>query len=441
MSAKLRSAPKLIALLVSVTACSAWAGSVTTEGEDLVINTNSGLEIKTVDDAFKFELGGKIQYDVTSYRGLASASQSKHFASSSDAFVRRGQLSLEGTAFTDWLYGVRLSYDGTEGNTDVDRVWIARDNIFDLAKLTVGKYKTNYGIENATSSSWITAMERPAMYDFLAGGDDPDFGINLSHAGDNYSLMAQVATTGDKPGEVDKKPADSNNDIYGYTLRATWAPILEPDQVLHLGVDFHDSNPDNNETQIRSRFGIRSDADDRMRFAEFENTKRDSEYALEAAYQLGSARLQSEYYARQVRGTTDGENAKADINGYYAQISWLFGSSRGYDAGEGKWKKPRDVNSWEVFARYENTVIDANKAASKKNINDNIDGITALNRGKKHDVDALTLGVNYFPNENVRASLNYINYKISNIDTSADIDGRKVKDDSSAIVARLQYAF
>ena len=441
MFVKFPTAPTLLALLISATTCSAWAGSVTTDGEDLVINTNSGLEIKTADDAFKFELGGKIQYDATSYRGLAAASQSKHFASSSDAFVRRGQLSLEGAAFTDWQYGVRLSYDGTEGNTDVDRVWIARDNIFDLAKVTVGKYKTNYGIENSTSSSWITGMERPAMYDFLAGSDDPDFGINIAHAGDNYSLMAQVATTGDKPVGVDGKAADNNNDIYGYTLRATWAPILEPDQVLHLGVDFHDSNPDNNETKLQSRLGIRSDADDRMRFADIEQTHRDYEYALEAAYQLGSARLQSEYYARQIRGTTGGDDATADVNGYYAQISYLFGSSRGYDAGEGKWKSPREFNSWEVFARYENTAIDTNKAASKKNMNDNIDGVVALDRNKKHDIDAVTVGVNYFPNKNVRASLNYITYKISNIDTSAEIDGRKVKDDSSAIVARLQYAF
>lgn len=434
MSLKFQSAPRLLAICIAATTCSAWAGTVTTEGEDLVINTDGGLEIKTVDDAFKFELGGKIQYDVTSFRGLAAASQKKHFASSSDAFVRRGQLSLEGAAFTDWLYGVRISYDGTEGNTDVDRVWIARDNILDFAKLTVGKYKVNYGMDNATSSSWITGMERPAMYDFLSGSDDPDFGINLSHAGDNYSLMAQVATTGDKP-------SDGNNDIYGYTLRATWAPILQPDQVLHLGADFHDANPDNNETKLRSRFGIRSDADDRMRFADIENTSKDYEYAFEAAYQLGSARLQSEYYARQVRGTNDGKEAKADVNGYYAQISYLFGTSRGYDAGEGKWKSPREFNSWEVFARYENTVIDANKAATKKNINDNIDGIYAVTRGDKHDVDAFTVGVNYFANKNIRASLNYITYKISNIDTSKDIDGRKVKDDSNAIVARIQYAF
>ncbi|MEQ9862470.1 porin [Pectobacterium cacticida] len=431
---KLPTAPKLLVLIVASTTCSAWAGTVTTEGEDLVINTKGGLEIKTVDDEFKFNIGGKIQYDVTSFRGLSAASQNKHFASSSDAFVRRGQLSLEGAAFTDWLYGIRFSYDGTEGNTDVDRVWVARDNIFDFAKVTIGKYKVNYGLDNATSSSWITAMERPAMYDFLSGSDDTDFGINISHAGDNYSLMAQVATAGDKPN-------DGNNDIYGYTLRATWAPILQPNQILHLGANYHDANPDHNETQLRSRFGIRSDADDRMRFAEITDTTKDHEYALEAAYQLGSLRLQSEYYARQIRGDNDGEAAKADVNGFYTQLSYLFGTSRGYDAGEGKWKKPRDFNSWEIFARYENTVIDANKTATKKNINNNIDGIFALNRGDKHDVDAFTLGVNYFPNENIRASLNYITYEISNIDTSESIDGRQVKDDSNAIVARLQFAF
>ena len=434
MSITFLSKPKLIALLMATTTCSAWAGSVTTEGEDLVINTDSGLEIKTIDDAFKFSLGGKIQYDATAFKGLAAASQNKHFASATDTFVRRGQLSFEGTAYTDWLYGVRVSYDGTEDSTDVDRVWLARDNLFDFAKVTIGKYGVNYGLENATSSSWITAMERPAMYDFLAGGEDPDFGINVAHAGDNYSLMAQVETIGEKE-------KDDNNDIYGYTLRATWAPILEPNQVLHLGANFHDSNPDHNETELRSRLGIRSDNDDRMRFADITDTDKDYEYALEAAYQIDSLRLQSEYYARKIRGSTDGDDASADVNGYYAQISYLFGSSRKYDAGEGKWKSPRDFNSWEIFARYERTDIDTNKAASKKNINNNIDGVFAIDRNNKHDINALTVGVNYFPNKNIRASLNYTAYNISNIDTSEHIDGRKVEDSSNAISARIQYVF
>lgn len=434
MSKEFRSAIFIPALLITLFPMKTWAGTVTSEGEDLVINTNSGLSIKTADDAFSFNIGGKIQYDVTSFQGLAAASQNKPFATSTDAFVRRGQLSFEGKAYSNWLYGLRFNYDRDDKRVEVDRLWIARDNILDYAKLMVGQYKVNYGIAQATSSSWITGMERPAMYDLLAGSDDPDFGINLSHAGDNYSLMAQVATNGDKP-------KDDNKDIYGYTLRATWAPILQVDQVLHLGVDYHDSNPDNNETKLRSRFNIRSDADDRLRFAEITDTKKDYEYALEAAYQLGSARLQSEYYARHIRGDNDGDNASADVNGYYAQLSYLFGSSRGYDAGEGKWKSPKNFDTWEVFARYENTRIDANKAATKKNINDNIDGVLAFKRGNKHDVDLITFGVNYFMNKNVRLSMDYITYKVSNIDTSRSIDGHKVKNDSQAIAARLQYVF
>lgn len=430
---KLKPLAGLVMLCAGLNIATAHAGTVTTDGQDLVINTHSGLELKTTDDAFSFKISGKIQYDMVAFSGLAAASQNKHFASSSDAFVRRGHLNFEGTAFTDWSYGVRVNYNGLEDGTDVDRVWIAR-NFDGIGKFTLGKFGVNYGLENATSSSWITAAELPAMYDLLSGGDDTDFGLNFTRFGDNYSLMAQVATQGDKPD-------DGNSDIYGYTLRATWAPILQPDQILHLGIDYHDSNPRNNETKIRSRFGVRSDADDRMRFADIENTSSDNEFALEAAWQYQSLRLQSEYYARQVHGQQDGDDAHVKLNGYYAQISYLIGSQRGYDAGEGKWKAPKDFGTFEPFIRYERTSIDANKAASQKNIDSNIDGVLAVDRNQKHNIDAFTVGVNYFVNKNVRVTLDYLTYKISNIDTSKNIDGRSVKDSSDAVQLRLQYAF
>jgi len=254
------------------------------------------------------------------------------------------------------------------------------------------------------------------------------------HAGDNYSLSAQIATNGDKPD-------DGNNDIYGYTLRATYAPILEPDQILHLGADYHDANPSDNETKLQSRFGIRSDADDKMRFADIDNTTSDNEYVLEAGYQLKGLRLQSEYFKRKTHGYNDEDYASSDIDGYYGQISYLFGASRKYDVAKGRWKKPTNFNSYEVFARYESIDINANEAATKKNIDNNVDGVEAAVRGAKHTTNEFTVGVNYFVNESIRTSLNYITYRVSNIDTSADIDGYAVKNDSKAVVARLQYVF
>ncbi|WP_157060584.1 porin [Pantoea sp. A4] len=56
-------------------------------------------------------------------------------------------------------------------------------------------------------------------------------------------------------------------------------------------------------------------------------------------------------------------------------------------------------------------------------------------------MDAFTVGVNDFVNKNVRVTLDYLTYKISNIDTSKNIDGRSVKDSSDAVQLRLQYAF
>ena len=56
-------AKKYLSLMLAVSAVSAQAGTVTTDGEDLVINTESGIEVKTSDDLASFQLGGRLLWD------------------------------------------------------------------------------------------------------------------------------------------------------------------------------------------------------------------------------------------------------------------------------------------------------------------------------------------------------------------------------------------
>jgi phosphate-selective porin OprO/OprP len=54
---------KYLGLALAISAVSvAQAGTVTTDGEGLVINTESGIEVKTSDDSASFQLGGRIQW-------------------------------------------------------------------------------------------------------------------------------------------------------------------------------------------------------------------------------------------------------------------------------------------------------------------------------------------------------------------------------------------
>lgn len=422
------------ALALAVSA-QAFAGTVTTDGADLVIKTKGGLEVATTDKAFSFKLSGKLQWDATQFDGLMAADQNKPFDDTFNTFIRRGEFGLEGTAYSDWDWGLRLSYD--EGDdTSVDRAFIAYTGL-DIGTFTVGRFGVDYGLENSTSSSWITAIERPFMYDFLNGDEDTQFGVNFKHSGDNYGLMAQVATY---EGDNNYKSED-NDELYGYTLRAHWAPYLNGTDVIHLAANYHNSESDDNRARARTRMGIRSDNDFRLTFGDVRVADKDVEWVLESGAQFGAFRAQAEYFQRQISGETlAGAKSDVDLSGYYAQVSYMFNGVRQYKAADGKWDKPDNMKgSWEVFARYESATIDSDAGAIPGNLG--LAGIVADDVNDEFETKAMVVGVNYFVTPSVRTSLNYVDYQVDNINTSNLVDGKGVQDDGKAIIARLQYVF
>ncbi|MEW6463105.1 MAG: porin [Pseudomonadota bacterium] len=420
------------ALALAVSA-QAFAGTVTTDGADLVIKTKGGLEVATTDKAFSFKLSGKLQWDATNFDGLMAADQNQPFDDTFNTFIRRGEFGLEGTAYSDWDWGLRVSYDEYD-DTSVDRAFIAYKGL-DFAKITVGRFGVDYGLENTTSSSWITAIERPFMYDYLNGDEDTQFGVNIKHSGDNYGLMAQVATY------EDKYESDDNNELYGYTLRTHWAPYLNGTDVIHLAANYHNSEADDERARARTRMGIRSDNDFRLTLGDVTVADKDNEWVLESGAQFGAFRAQAEYFQRQISGeTAGGANSDVDINGYYGQVSYMFNGVRQYKAADGKWDKPDNMNgSWEIFARYESSTVDSDANAIPANLG--IAGLVADDASKEFETKAMVLGVNYFVNPAVRVSLNYVDYEVDNLDTSSQVNGEDVQDDGKAIVGRLQYVF
>ncbi len=352
------------ALALAVSA-QAFAGTVTTDGADIVINTKSGLEVATVDKQFSFKLGGKLQWDANQFDGLRAAAEDSPFDSTFNTYIRRAELSIEGTAYKNWGYGFTLEHDGPDDNaTEFTDAYFSYEG-FDLASVTIGRFGVDYGLENTTSSSWITGIERPFMYDYLNGDEDTNFGVAVKHSGDNYGLLAQVATYKSEYNDGDEE----NDESFGYSLRANWAPYLNGTDVIHLGANYHSNNPDDDRARVRTRLGLRSDGDDRLTFTDTRVTDKDTEWLLEAGAQFGGLRAQAEYFSRSISGESAGGAAQdVDVDGYYAQVGYMFGGVRGFKAADGKWDKPTEAGAIEVFARYENSTIDGDAAAVSGNI-------------------------------------------------------------------------
>ncbi|MDF5979131.1 porin [Pseudomonas aeruginosa] len=156
--------------------------------------------------------------------------------------------------------------------------------------------------------------------------------------------------------------------------------------------------------------------------------KDDSVWGLEGAWALGAFSAQAEYLRRTVKAERDREDLKA--SGYYAQLAYtLTGEPRLYKLDGAKFDtiKPenKEIGAWELFYRY-----DSIKVEDDNIVVDSATREVGDAKGKTH-----TLGVNWYANEAVKVSANYVKAKTDKI-SNANGD-----DSGDGLVMRLQYVF
>lgn len=150
---------KYLGLALAISAASAaQAGTVTTSGKDLVIDTDSGIKVKVSDNSASFQLGGRLQWDYDATQSDANG------VDTTDFDVRRARLYAKGH-FGDWAYKAQFNVaesDGAKGGNAED-LYIRYLGFGSAATVTIGKQKEPFGLEQLTSSKDISALERSAM--------------------------------------------------------------------------------------------------------------------------------------------------------------------------------------------------------------------------------------------------------------------------------------
>ncbi|SEM39924.1 phosphate-selective porin OprO and OprP [Pseudomonas sp. ok272] len=432
------------ALALAVTA-QAFAGTVTTDGADIVVKTKGGLEVATTDSAFSFKLGGRLQADY----GTFDDYYTKDGKTGDGAYFRRAYLELGGTAYKDWKY--QISYDFSHNSGTADDGYFDEASIsyvgFKPVGLKVGRFDADFGLEKATSSKWVTAIERNAAYEVADWANSHENGMGIqasSVVGDMAYLSSSVAA---------KDMNDSHgNSVKQFNARAVFAPLHETGNVLHFGLDFatRDLGDVSFDSRIRPRLGVRgvstnggNDAGTNGNRATFGGGvglsssnltavgayDTDTVWGGEFAYATGPFSAQGEYLTRKMKADSSSyKDVKA--SGYYGQLAYtLTGESRVYKLDGAKFDtiKPenKQYGAWEVFYRYDHISVDDENVVSKTATRDVGDAKANVN----------TIGLNWYANEAVKLSANYVNTKTDNITNN-------VGDDSgSAFVGRVQYVF
>ena len=265
--------------------------------DTLKISTKGGLKISTADGDATFALGGRLQwdYDDTSVDNNPSEETFE---------VRRARIYVAGTV-NDWGYKAQFNVGEDDGGSAED-LYIRYNGWGSAAKVTIGRHKEPFGLEQQTSSKDITLLERSAMTENYAPGRNA--GVQLSGKGNNlFYAVGLYRDDGDDAESVAET---------ALTGRVAYAPFNESGKVLHLGLSY--------------RVGEEDDI-----------------YALELAGVAGQFHAQAEFF--------DADDADAD--GSYAQVGYVIsGTPRPYKNGAFKRVKPTDGWGVEIALRAESGV-------------------------------------------------------------------------------------
>jgi phosphate-selective porin OprO/OprP len=347
------------------------------------VTDGKSLKFQSPSGDFSFQAGGRIDVDAAHY------DQDKQRLGDGTDF-RRARLYMRGTLARDFDYMFEYEFaDSATRNKGITDAYL-RYKGFAPALITVGNFKMPFGMEQLTSDNTTIFLER-GINDILTPGRA--IGAELRAAGAKWSLAGGVF--GEKPdGDVDKE----GDEGWNVAARGTFAPILTPDAVLHLGAGVlrHDPNDSTNALRWRSRpesniTGVYLvDTGVVPHVASFVTGN------AELAGLWGPVTFQSEYMHTRVN--REGLYQDVDFSGWYAQAAWLLtGERRPYKVAEGVFDRVQPFSSvglggigaWELAAR-----------VSEVDLNDG-----AVVGGKERN---LTLAINAYLTSNIRVMLNYI---------------------------------
>lgn len=359
-----------------------------TPPKDIRVHWKDTLRFDTYDGDIKLRIGGRIQNDWAFFdqsNGLKTAFSDEENGTE----FRRARLLIAGTLYENNAFMVQ--YDFAGGDADFKNMWAARNNLPAVGQLKIGKFKEPIGLDALANSNDATFMEF-ALPSVFARKHQTGIGLSNTALDQRMTWASGIFRRSDSYGNK------SEDGQYDFTSRITGLPWYRDEgrNLLHLGLAYSYQDIDND-----LRIKQRPEANLTQNVYLDTGTLDANELNVldaEAAWVHNSLSLQGEYVHAALDTETMGD---ASFSGYYGQISYILtGEHRPYLRSGGKFGrvKPKNnfrmgsdggIGAWELALRY-----------SQLDLNDD------LIRGGEED--NITLGVNWYLNPNLRATLNYL---------------------------------
>lgn len=386
---------------------------------DVVFYWENGLGFKTADEkTFEGKLGGRIHYDVATFDQDAGAKEiagDAPFATElrRARFYTTGDLNLGVPVF----YKTQVEFAGSDYK--FADVYVGLKDIPYLGVLQLGQQYEPFSLEQLTSSTYFTFIERAAPIEAFSPGRN--IGAQLRDSMLRGRATWAVGVYADDQNNMgDNDSFDSSTHVTGRITALPWYDEASGgSRYWHLGAGGSVINPENETVRFRSR----PEAHLAPRYADTKDFNGTDLYLsnVESALTLNSLSLQAEYFLAQVNAAA-GPNPSFD--GLYIFGSWfLTGEHRPYDQSEGSIDRVKPIRNFS----FDDSGFGALEFAlrySRLNLNDE-----SIIGGKFADY---SVGLNWYLNSNARAMLNYI---------FSDLERGSVDGKSQSVQARFHMDY
>jgi len=353
---------------------------------------HDALHFDSNDGSIKLKMGGRIHSDFTYFAedGDLERRMGSNFNDGSE--FRRARFYFAGTIYDDIEF--KTQYDFAGGDADFKDVYLAMKHLPKVGNLKIGQFKEPFGLEELTSSNYITFMER-SLASIFAPSRNTGFMIHNTACHKRVTWAAGVFRQADAFGN---SRDSAGGRPYDFTTRVTGLPVYEDGgkKLVHVGVGYTHRNYQDDKVRFRERPEVHISP--RVVDTGSFHAESGDFVELEAAMVDGPFSAQAEY----VHAFIDGASRRAGNPQFWAgtvQVSYfLTGEHRPYKTSSGTFSRVKPLKNytrdggpgaWEVAGRF-----------SYLTLNDG-----HVRGGRVKDV---TLGLNWYLNPNVRTMWNYV---------------------------------
>ena len=349
----------------------------------------TGLRFDNEDKSFRLRIGGRIQVD--SIWGTQDDDFEDKLGHFEDGVrFRRSRIYIQGQIHEHVVF--KAQYDFAGGDADFRDVYIGLRKVPGIQNARVGHFKQPYGLEDLTSSKYITFLER-SLHSTLGVGRETGVMVNGTLTEEDLITYA-VSIYRDVDDFGDSSPPEDGK--YNFAFRLSGLPIYDDDgrTLLHLGFAVQVRNPN----QDMLRFRSRPETSIGPRIVDTGSFVADNAYVLnlEVALVLDSFSAQGEFAYVLTDGTESSEDP--EFFAFYFQLSYFItGEHRPYKKSAGAFDR---VQPNSIFMEDGSGAIELVARVSFLDLNDE-----NINGGEIFD---LTFGATWYLNPNTQIKLNYV---------------------------------